>query len=59
MLHPGLYMLHPGNNKVFPLVLNIFHETPSAKIISYFPNETDLLMKLEAFSNDIQENELS
>ena len=33
--------LHPGNNKQsVPLALNIFDETTSAAIISYFPNET-------------------
>ena len=33
--------LHLGNNKPsVPLALHIFHETPTAEIISYFPKET-------------------
>ena len=32
--------LHPGNNKQsVPLALNIFNETTSAAILSYFPKE--------------------
>ena len=44
--------LHPGNNKQsVPLALNIFDETTSAAILSYFPSEVPAAQFLKLLNN--------